>query len=235
MFHLYRSLADLCEIRFDFQDRSANEISPNERRVFIRLSSSLEVVNAWLATLGVDCRYAKTTVYEYAKALVYTDEVEPDVVFLPHGRQMKRRGVWILLSHERRRKHMSSEQSSQPTFLSVAPRFVVHDMEQALAFYGQLGFQTTYHDEHFAIVERDRVDLHLNYYADPPKGHAVCWIAITNSEVLYQQYLTTNAVQSVLEAKPWGLKEFFIRDPFGNLILFAERIPEADANSEQEG
>jgi hypothetical protein len=27
--------------------------------------------------------------------------------------------------------------------------------------------------------------------------------------------------------------EFFIRDPFGNLILFAERIPEADASSER--
>jgi hypothetical protein len=38
---------------------------------------------------------------------------------------------------------MSSSQSSQPTFLTVAPRFVVYDMEQTLAFYEQLGFQTT--------------------------------------------------------------------------------------------
>ena len=130
---------------------------------------------------------------------------------------------------------MSSEQSHQPTFLSVAPRFVVRDLEQALAFYGQLGFQTTYHDEHFAIVERDRVDLHLNYYPDSPKSHAVCWIGVTNSDALYQQYLPTNAVRSPLEAKPYGLKEFSVRDPFGNLILFAERIPEADASSEKGG
>src|SRR5713101_7326 len=130
---------------------------------------------------------------------------------------------------------MSSSQSSQPTFLTVAPRFAVHDMEQALAFYGQLGFQTTYHDETFAIVERDGVDLHLNYSPDPPKGHSVCWIAVTNIDALYQHYLSTNAVQSLLEAKPWGLKEFFIRDPFRNLILFAERIPEEEASSEQEG
>lgn len=130
---------------------------------------------------------------------------------------------------------MALSQNSQPTVLSVAPRFVVSDLEQALAFYGQLGFATTYQDEHFAIVERDEVDLHLNYYSDAPKGHAVCWIAVTNSEVLYQQYLPTNAVQSPLEAKPWGLKEFFVRDPFGNLIPFAERIPEGDASSEQGG
>ena len=41
---------------------------------------------------------------------------------------------------------MSPSQSNQPLLLSVAPRFAVQNREQALAFYGQLGFQTTYHD-----------------------------------------------------------------------------------------
>jgi hypothetical protein len=100
---------------------------------------------------------------------------------------------------------MSFSQNHQPTFLSVAPRFIVHDLSLALAFYGQLGFQTTYHDEHFAIVERDGVDLHLNAYADGPKGNrSVCWIGVTNSDALYQQYLPTNAVCSPLTTQPWG-------------------------------
>ena len=136
---------------------------------------------------------------------------------------------------ERSRPQMSSTPGNQPTFLSVAPRFVVSDMEKALAFYGQLGFQTTYHDEHFAIVARDEVNLHFNCYPESPKSHAVCWIAVTNIDALYQQYLPTNAVQSTPEAKPWGLKEFFLRDPFGNLLLFAERLSETDASSEQGG
>jgi DNA-binding HxlR family transcriptional regulator len=138
-------------------------------------------------------------------------------------------------NQERSRLQMSSAPGSPPTFLSVAPRFVVQDLEQALTFYEQLGFQTTYHDEAFAIVERDGIDLHLNGSPDSPRRHGVCWIAVTNIEALYQQYLPTNAVQSPPEAKPWGLKEFFLRDPFGNLILFAESIPEADASSEQGG
>lgn len=127
---------------------------------------------------------------------------------------------------------MSSSPNSQPTFRSVAPRFVVQDMEQALAFYGQLGFQTSYHDEGFAMVERDEVTLHLNASADPPKGHSVCWIDVSNIDALYQEYLPTHAVQSPLEAKPWGLKEFFVRDPFRNLLLFAERLSEEEARSE---
>ncbi len=129
---------------------------------------------------------------------------------------------------------MSSEQSSQPTFLTVAPRFVVHDLEQALAFYGQLGFQTTYHDEHFAVLERDGVDLHLNCYTDTPKGnHSVCWIGVTNSDALYQQYLPTKAICSPLKTQPWGFQEFMVRDPFGN--GFAEHIPEEENGSEQGG
>ena|SRR5579859_5754600 len=129
---------------------------------------------------------------------------------------------------------MSSTHCSQPTFLTIAPRFVVRDLEQALSFYGQLGFQTTYHDENFAIIERDGLDLHLNHFPGAPKGKcSVCWIAVTNSDALYQQYLPTNAVRSPLKAQPWGLKEFTVRDPSGNLIIFAERLAEASASSEQ--
>jgi hypothetical protein len=130
---------------------------------------------------------------------------------------------------------MAATQTSQPTLNSIAPRFVVGDLEQALAFYGQLGFATTYQDEGFAIVERDGIDLHLNPSEEPPKRHSVCWIGVTNIEALYQEYLPTNAISSPLVAQPWGLKEFSIRDPFRNLILFAEEIPEEEASTEPEG
>jgi hypothetical protein len=130
---------------------------------------------------------------------------------------------------------MAATQTSQPTLNSIAPRFVVGDLEQALAFYGQLGFATTYQDEGFAIVERDGIDLHLNPSEEPPKSHSVCWIGVTNIEALYQEYLPTNAISSPLVAQPWGLKEFSIRDPFRNLILFAEEIPEEEASTEPEG
>src|SRR5437588_1387010 len=124
---------------------------------------------------------------------------------------------------------MSSSQSSQPTFLAIAPRFVVQNLEQALAFYGQLGFVTTYHDEGFAIVERDGISLHFHV----SEGHRVCWIGVTNIEALYQQYLPTSAIQSPLTSQPWGMKEFFLCDPFRNLLLFGESIPEEESEKEQ--
>ncbi len=122
---------------------------------------------------------------------------------------------------------MSSSQNDQPTLISIAPRFPVGDMEQALAFYAQLGFTTTYRDGEFAIVERDGMSLHFNV-AD---GHSVCWIGVTNIEALYQQYLPTGAIQSPLTSQPWGMKEFFLRDPFRNLLLFGESIPEEESST----
>jgi uncharacterized glyoxalase superfamily protein PhnB len=111
-------------------------------------------------------------------------------------------------------------------------------MEQALAFYGQLGFATTYHDEGFAIVERDGIALHFNVSdptQEPPKGRSVCWIGVTNIEALYQHYLPTGAIQSPppLQATPWGTKEFWLCDPFRTILIFGERIPEGESNTEQ--
>ena len=130
---------------------------------------------------------------------------------------------------------MSTSQESQPTLDSIAPRSLVRDMQQALAFYGQLGFVTTYHDEGFAIVERDGVALHFNASEseEPPTGHLVGWIGVTNIETLYQQYVPTGAIQSPLQVQPWGMNEFSLCDPFRNLLLFGERIPEGESDTEQ--
>ena len=117
---------------------------------------------------------------------------------------------------------MSASKERQPTLISIAPRFPVADMEQALAFYAQLGFGTSYRDGEFAIVERDGISLHFNV----SEGHSVCWIGVSNIEALYQQYVPTGAIQSPLTSQPWGMKEFFLCDPFRNLLLFWESIPE---------
>src|SRR5881392_4191062 len=98
---------------------------------------------------------------------------------------------------------MASSHPSQPTLISIAPRSLVADMEQALAFYAHLGFATTSRDGEFAIVERDGISLHFTV----SEGHSVCWIGVTNIEALYLQYVPTGAIQSPLTSQPWGMKE----------------------------
>ena len=128
---------------------------------------------------------------------------------------------------------MSASQESQPTLDFIAPRSLVADMERALAFYGQLGFVTTYHDEGFAIFERDGVALHFNASEseEPPTDHLLGWIGVTNIEALYQQYVPTGAIQSPLQEQPWGMKEFVLCDPLRTLLLFGESIPAVESST----
>ena len=130
---------------------------------------------------------------------------------------------------------MSVSQERQPTLDSVAPRFLVGDMEQALAFYGQLGFATPYHDEGFAIIERDGIALQFNVsdltQEPPQEGCRVCYIGVTHIDALYQQYLPTGAIRSPIQATSWGTKEFWLCDPFRNILIFEESIPKEERNT----
>lgn len=121
---------------------------------------------------------------------------------------------------------MSVHKPENSSFLKIAPRFSVNDLELALAFYGKLGFSTTYNDGSLVILNRDSVDLHMHYSPDDPPSHSVWWMEVTNIEDLYKKCmdLVPKNVCSKVVAQPWGFKEFFIRDPFRNLILFDEKI-----------
>ncbi len=131
---------------------------------------------------------------------------------------------------------MSASKARQPTLDSVAPRFLVADMEQALAFYGQLGFAAPYHDEGFAIVERDRIALQFNVsdptHEPPQQGCRVCYISVTNIEALYQQYVPTGALRSPIQTTDWGTKGFWLNDPFCNILIFEENIPEEESGTQ---
>jgi catechol 2,3-dioxygenase-like lactoylglutathione lyase family enzyme len=124
---------------------------------------------------------------------------------------------------------MSVSQKGQAILDSVAPRFLVGNMEQALAFYEQLGFAARYHDEGFAIVGRDRITLQFNVSdptREPPQeGCRVCYVGVTNIEALYQQYVPTGALRSPIQVTDWGTKSFWLCDPFRNILIFEESIP----------
>ena len=59
--------------------------------------------------------------------------------------------------------------------------------------------------------------------------HATERSGVSNIEALYQEYLAANVVtSSQVRTKPWGFKEFHICDPFRNIFIFAESLPEGE-------
>jgi hypothetical protein len=94
-----------------------------------------------------------------------------------------------------------------------------------------------YHDEGFAILERDGIALQFNVsdptHEPPQEGCRVCYIGVTNIEALYQQYLPTGALRSPIQATDWGTKGFWLCDPFRNILIFEESIPEKESDPPQ--
>lgn len=111
-----------------------------------------------------------------------------------------------------------------PGFLRVAPEFPVADLRRSLEYYeGKLGFETvmTRSDGGYAIVERDGVAIHL-FQADGHTPQSV-HLFVDGLDELYGELRLRGAyVTQEIQRKPWGTRDFRIRDDFGNEIKFTE-------------
>ena len=109
-------------------------------------------------------------------------------------------------------------------FVRIAPRFQVNDLDKALSFYRDLGFEIEPYDEGLAFVKADGFDFHVHHDTEAGRSRQVWWIEVKGIDVLYERCQKISArVNSVIRSQPWGFREFNINDPFGNLLIFAER------------
>lgn len=103
-----------------------------------------------------------------------------------------------------------------------------------VAFYKQLGFEGDAHeyDNGYAILTRGSIELHffLHEALVPTESFAGCYIRVRDVERFYSSCSSSQLPRTgiprmdVLEDKPWGLREFAIVDPDGNLIRIGQVI-----------
>jgi catechol 2,3-dioxygenase-like lactoylglutathione lyase family enzyme len=101
-------------------------------------------------------------------------------------------------------------------------------------FYRRLGFEGGAHafDQNYAIFKRGPIELH--FFAHPrlvaAESWAGCYIRVSDVQTLYEAGLAMGLPDSgipridPLEDKPWGLKEFAVVDPDGNLLRIGQII-----------
>ena len=122
-----------------------------------------------------------------------------------------------------------------PRLTAAEPQLYVRDIAAACAFYShKLGFAVAfvYGDPPFyGQVVRDGVRLNLRHTDDPVVDSGrrdreqllTATITFTDSELLYREYQAAGVeFAQALRAEAWGARTFIVRDPDGNLILFAE-------------
>ena len=118
------------------------------------------------------------------------------------------------------------------TLAYVAPVFLVHDLDRALAYYqDRMGFALDFNYEGmYASVVRDGCRVHLKSAA--PSGrdqqafedaeHIDACFAVSDASALASQFADAGATFAVrLRASPYG-KEFYIKDPDGHILAFVQ-------------
>ena len=105
-------------------------------------------------------------------------------------------------------------------------------VENTRDFYRKLGFNCKiWGAPHFyAILTRGSVEIHFFTHTklDPAESSAGCYIRVQNVDGIYEVFAKANLPKAgipridQLETKPWGMREFAIVDPDGNLIRIGQ-------------
>lgn len=102
------------------------------------------------------------------------------------------------------------------------------DFAETGAFYRErLGFREAVHEgPDYLILRRDAMELH--FWLTPDRAlceNASVYLRGGDIDTLYAEYEKARVPGlSPFTVRPWAMKEFYIRDPHGNLLRFG-RIP----------
>ncbi len=135
---------------------------------------------------------------------------------------------------------MPGSESARTTRLqSAEAHLYVGSLENACAFYGQkLGFEIVlqYGDPpHFAIIQRDGARFALRLVCEPVFAGDIrareellsASIALAEPSDTRDLFAAFDAVgvpfHRRLGSRPWGVIDFIVRDPDGNLLQFVSR------------
>lgn len=107
-------------------------------------------------------------------------------------------------------------------------------VSDTLRFYRQLGFEGKLcgPGNAYAILTRGTVEIHFFTHAElrPAESFAGCYIRVLDVDSIYQAFNSAPLPRKgiprldVLELKPWGMKEFALVDPDGNLVRIGQVV-----------
>jgi catechol 2,3-dioxygenase-like lactoylglutathione lyase family enzyme len=111
-------------------------------------------------------------------------------------------------------------------FVAVTPRLPVSDVDKALDFYvNRLGFQLGWkwgNPLTHANVCRDSIALDLVASPAGRVGTAMAYIELSGVDAYFAELKERNVESSVLQDRPYGMRDFEVVDPCGNRLAFGE-------------
>ena len=115
--------------------------------------------------------------------------------------------------------------SSPEQFVQGAPVLHVSDVSATAAFYRDvLGFTWDFGDDAYAVVWRDNSAIHFAKDEAGPRGvHLFQWVR--DVDAYYAEIVGRGATVAAAPAdRPYGIREFSVRDINGVVIVFGQDI-----------
>ena len=126
---------------------------------------------------------------------------------------------------------------SKPTLTAIVPQLFVADLGASCDYFtAKLGFAIDFlygEPPFYGQVTRDGASLSLRHIDGPIReglsaamqadtDMLAASITVDDVKALHAEFQATGAAfHQTLRAEPWGTETFIIRDPDGNLLLFA--------------
>ena len=105
------------------------------------------------------------------------------------------------------------------------PILASRDITETSRFYEQLGFRVVALYEEFGpaylLVRRDDVELHFVHTpdVDPAESHGGCYLRLADAQAVHDEWAPLGLPEiHPPRDTPWGMHEFFLVDPSGNLL-----------------
>lgn len=116
------------------------------------------------------------------------------------------------------------------------PILPVHNLDEARAFYAKAGFAPWFNGRwNYEIVSRGHLVIHFveNRELIPGQNESSCYWRVKDADRFYSELRTLGLPSAGIprltapEDKPWGMREFALVDPSGNLIRIGHDLGEA--------
>lgn len=104
---------------------------------------------------------------------------------------------------------------------TITPIFPVHDMAAARDFWTRAGLRVDEYSSEYAFVmfgDAEVLHLDLRTDLDPERNAAACYVHIPDPVEWHRRWKDQGLPVSDVVVEPWGMVEFSVTDPSGNLI-----------------
>lgn len=111
------------------------------------------------------------------------------------------------------------------------PILPARDIAETVVFYARMGFDELRRYEGFGapylILRRDEVELHFVHSPalDPRTNDHACYLRLADAQAVYDEWepIGIPGLHPIGDT-PWGMREFSVGDPSGNLIRIGTRL-----------